>query len=110
MNSYNHYAYGSAADWVYEVAAGIKPIEEYPGFERIKIQPITTERLDWLSASVKTKYGTISSKWINEKDKIRYEIKTPSPSLIVIGDREYRVEPGEYVFYNEKEKMQMFVK
>ena len=110
MNSYNHYAYGSAADWVYEVAAGIKPIEEYPGFERIKIQPIATERLDWLSASVKTKYGTISSKWINEKDKIRYEIKTPSPSLIVIGDREYRVEPGEYVFYNEKEKMQMFVK
>lgn len=102
MNSYNHYAYGSVADWVYEAAAGIKPVEEYPGFERITIKPIATDRLDWLSASIKTKYGTVSSKWINEKDKIRYEIKTPSPSLIVIGDSEYQTEAGEYVFYKKK--------
>ena len=32
MNSFNHYAYGSVADWVYEKAAGIRPLEEYPGF------------------------------------------------------------------------------
>ena len=28
MNSYNHYAYGSVADWVYMVAAGINTVDD----------------------------------------------------------------------------------
>lgn len=35
MNSYNHYAYGSVADWVYGTAAGIKPVEEAPAMQRL---------------------------------------------------------------------------
>ena len=27
MNSYNHYAYGAVADWVYGNAAGIRPLD-----------------------------------------------------------------------------------
>ena len=28
MNSFNHYAYGAVADWVYEAAAGIQTVED----------------------------------------------------------------------------------
>ena len=28
MNSFNHYAYGSVADWIYEQAAGIRVVED----------------------------------------------------------------------------------
>lgn len=39
MNSYNHYAYGSVADWVYGTAAGIKPAQEAPGYAKAVIAP-----------------------------------------------------------------------
>lgn len=52
MNSFNHYAYGAVADWVYEAAAGIQTVEDAPGFARVKIAPQPDSRLDWLEASI----------------------------------------------------------
>ena len=52
MNSFNHYAYGSVADWIYEQAAGIRVVEEYPGFEKVRIQPKPGTQLEWLGASI----------------------------------------------------------
>ncbi len=101
MNSFNHYAYGSVADWLYEKAAGIMPVEEYPGFERIKIQPMPSRRLGWFGASIQTKYGMVRSKWIYEKEHIRYEIQTPSPARIILGEDQYSVAPGSYIFYRK---------
>ena len=36
MNSYNHYAYGAVAEWLYRYAAGIDESAEDPGFHRIR--------------------------------------------------------------------------
>ena len=98
MNSFNHYAFGSVADWVYGVACGIKTVEEKPGFEEIIIAPKPTKKLKWLSAKIETKYGTVSSAWFKEGDGFRYEITTPSPTTIIIDGKEMRVEKGSYVF------------
>ena len=99
MNSFNHYAYGSVADWVYEKAAGIQRLEEAPGFERVKIQPVADRRLGWLEASVQTIEGKISSKWMYTDDGIRYDIETAVPAEIVIGERKMNVRPGKYTFW-----------
>ena len=99
MNSFNHYAYGAVADWVYEKAAGIQRVEEAPGFERVKIQPAADRRLGWLEASVQTIEGKISSKWMYTDDGIRYDIETAVPAEIVIGERKMCVRPGEYTFW-----------
>ena len=98
MNSFNHYAYGSVADWVYEVALGIKPCEEKPGFEKIVIEPHPTDRLDWLKGSLDTKYGKIVSKWYHENGKIRYEITVPKSATIIIDGTEHSVKKGTHVF------------
>ncbi|MCL1882390.1 MAG: glycoside hydrolase family 78 protein, partial [Defluviitaleaceae bacterium] len=98
MNSFNHYAYGAAADWVYTVAAGIKTSKNHPGYARIKISPQPDPRLEWLSARLETRHGTIFSKWSYVNDKIRYEIRTPSPAEIKIGDKIYKVKKGTFVF------------
>ena len=37
MNSFNHYAYGAVADWLYGVVGGIQPSEEQPGFARFTL-------------------------------------------------------------------------
>ena len=99
MNSFNHYAYGSVADWVYEKAAGIQRLEEAPGFERVKIQPVADRRLGWLEASVQTIEGKISSKWMYTDDGIRYDIETAVPAEIVIGERKMNVGPGKYTYW-----------
>ena len=98
MNSFNHYAYGAVADWVYEVACGIKPVEEYPGFEKIIIQPTPTNKLDYLSAKIKTKYGVVSSKWYHLNGAIKYEIETPTCAKIIIDGIVHEVNKGKYSF------------
>lgn len=45
MNSFNHYAYGAVADWVFSVAAGIQPVEERPGFAAVRIESHPDRRL-----------------------------------------------------------------
>ncbi len=101
MNSYNHYAYGSVADWVYGRAAGITPVEEYPGYEKVRIAPIPDKRLDWLEAELETRHGMIRSTWKIEDALWRYEIETPVAAEIVIDGKEYPVEKGSYLFYSK---------
>lgn len=99
MNSYNHYAYGCVMDWIYEVAAGIRPVEEYPGFGRVMIRPVPDRRMGWLDVSLKTKYGTVKSGWRFLEDRVRYEIEVPVDAAVVIDGRESRVKRGKYIFY-----------
>lgn len=100
MNSYNHYAYGAVADWVYEKAAGICLLEEAPGFEKVKIRPMPDKRLGWLDASIDTRHGKVSSRWCYMEDKIRYEVAVEMPAVVEIGGREIQVQPGSYVFWD----------
>lgn len=99
MNSYNHYAYGAVADWVYEKAAGICPLEEAPGFQRVRIAPMPDKRLSWLEASIDTRHGRVSSRWSRQGCSIRYEITTPVPAEITIGGKTKHVTPGSYLFW-----------
>lgn len=99
MNSFNHYAYGAVADWVYCVAAGINTIEAFPGYEKVKIAPIPDARLDWLEASLQTRRGLIRSRWQKQEGMWRYEIETPVDALIVIDGQEHAVTAGSYLFY-----------
>ena len=96
MNSFNHYAYGSVADWVYEVGCGIKPTK--PGFDEIVIEPHPTNQLQHLTASIDTVHGIVSSKWYHSNGKIRYEITTPVDSTIIIDGVAHAVKKGSYVF------------
>ena len=101
MNSFNHYAYGAVADWVYCQAAGINTLEEYPGYEKVRIAPLPDPRLDWLEASLKTRHGLIRSRWQKQDGQWRYEIETPVETEVVITGKEYRVGAGRYLFYSE---------
>lgn len=103
MNSYNHYAYGSVASWVYEVAGGINTVKEYPGFEKVVIKPQPDKRMGYLEAKIETKKGTIRSYWeYVSENTVRYEISVPVFAEIVIDNEVYNVEKGDYIFYGNK--------
>ena len=101
MNSFNHYAYGSAIDWLYEESAGIHLLEEYPGFEKVRIEPKPDVRLGRMEASLDTRHGRITSKWCCQEDGVRYDISVPVSALICVNGEETEVGPGKYVFWSK---------
>lgn len=98
MNSFNHYAYGAVADWMYGVMAGIKPGK--PGYEHIIIQPITDKRLSYVKASLDVKYGTIVSSWRRENGKTVYSVEIPEncTAEIKLGNQTYEVHGGKHSY------------
>ena len=98
MNSFNHYAYGAVADWVYEKAAGIRVVENAPGFEKVVIAPQPDARIGRLSASIDTRHGKVSSLWYHTDGRVRYEITVPVAAEIRIDGKTYNVEKGTYLF------------
>ncbi|MGA3132087.1 MAG: family 78 glycoside hydrolase catalytic domain [Terracidiphilus sp.] len=63
MNSFNHYAYGAVADWIYRYAAGIDATPEDPGFHTVLLHPVFDARLGHLSFDYDSVYGAIHSDW-----------------------------------------------
>lgn len=110
MNSFNHYAYGSVADWVYCTAAGIQILEDFPGYERVRIAPVPDESLDWLEAALDTRNGKICSKWEKAEGSWRYEITVPVEAEIVISNEKYKVKAGTYLFYEKMKGTELYDK
>lgn len=77
MNSLNHYAYGSIVEWMYRNMCGINPLEEYPGFRRIKLKPYPDKRISRVKASLKSAAGNYESGWSYEEDGLHYSILIP---------------------------------
>ncbi|MBQ8793413.1 MAG: hypothetical protein IJZ63_01550 [Clostridia bacterium] len=76
MNSFNHYAYGAVAEWMYAYMAGIKPNEENGGFDkRFILAPIpdSQKRI----TSVKASYRGIVSEWHYEENQFVWHIVIP---------------------------------
>jgi len=59
MNSFNHYAYGSIGEWMYQYVAGISARE--PGYKKIRIWPNLTRGLAQVRAEFDSPYGKIVS-------------------------------------------------
>ena len=102
MNSFNHYAYGAVADWIFEQAVGILHDEAHPGFSELIYAPHPDKRLGWLQARLDTRHGTVSALWICQADGIRYELETPVRVKICLNGQETWAEPGKYTFWTAK--------
>ena len=99
MNSFNHYAYGAVASWMYENVAGIRIDEEKPGFENVILCPLITERLEWAEASIDTKFGTVRSKWTKDGNKTVYEFDVPNTATLILPKSgEKKLSKGSYKF------------
>jgi alpha-L-rhamnosidase len=78
MNSYNHYAYGAVADWIYRYAAGIDTVPADPGFHTILLHPNFDNRIGSLDFSYDSSYGTIHSAWSITGNKATWKLTIPA--------------------------------
>lgn len=81
MTSFNHYAYGAVADWLYGDVAGIKILPDGAGYSHISIAPIPSEKLGFVNCKVDTVKGEVVSNWYYKKDHIHYEITVPNGTV-----------------------------
>ena len=88
MNSFNHYAFGSVAQWLYEYVAGIRPLPEGAGFRRFRLEPMPNSLLAHAEASLQSPQGTISSRWalVGEKLELTFEVPFGACAEIVLPD------------------------
>jgi alpha-L-rhamnosidase len=77
MNSFNHYAYGAVADWIYRYAAGIDATPLDAGFHTIILHPVFARRLGSLDLRYQSAYGEIHSSWSVDGDKAHWTVTIP---------------------------------
>jgi alpha-L-rhamnosidase len=104
MTSFNHYALGAVADWIYQVVLGIRPAE--PGYRRILVQPVPGPGIDWARGALDSPVGRIEVSWSTGADgadggSLRLEVSIPEgvPARIVLPDgRVEEVVGGSHTF------------
>ncbi len=77
MNSYNHYAYGAVADWIYRYAAGIDVLPADAGFHTIYLHPTFDSRLGNLDFRYQSTYGEIRSSWSMKGTGVWWTVTVP---------------------------------
>jgi alpha-L-rhamnosidase len=97
MTSFNHYALGAVADWMYRVVAGLAPAE--PGYRRIRFAPRPGGGLTSARARHLTPYGEVAIAWTLEEGRLRVAMTVPFGTRAVFdpGDSEpEELEPGTH--------------
>ena len=77
MNSYNHYAYGAVADWIYRYAAGIDTTASDPGFHTIYLHPNFDSQLGSVELEYQSRFGLIRSAWSASGTQADWKITLP---------------------------------
>ena len=102
MNSFNHYSFGSVADWLITCSLGI---QAHPGIEPGKVtiapQPDTTGSLTYAKGYLDLPEGRVECGWkTDQKGKIIYEVLIPEgveARFIPYGGKERMLKPGKHV-------------
>ena len=77
MVSFNHYAYGAVAAWLYRSVAGIAPDPSDPGYGLIRFAPQPGGGLTHARAAIDTPYGTASIAWHLEASDLTIDLEIP---------------------------------
>ena len=105
--SFNHYAFGCVADWMYRNINGIVPLDA--GYRKVRIEPKLDARLTEAHRSYESVQGTISVDWrIQSRDngEAVYHLSVQIPcncqaTVVLPSGAAYDVGSGVYE-YEEK--------
>jgi len=78
MNSYNHYAYGAVADWIYRDAAGVDTTPLDAGFHTVVLHPVFDARLGHVALDYASSYGAIHSDWTVKGTTAEWHVTIPA--------------------------------
>lgn len=82
MNSLNHYAFGSIAEWMYRKLAGINQLE--PGFKKILIKPQFIKGIHSVEAAFTSVYGEIKCRSSYSGSKVKVDVEIPANTTAIL--------------------------
>lgn len=111
MNSFNHYAYGSVAEWLYGTVAGLEldPDPKSSGWRRARLAPRppihpglpAQPLLSQASARLQSVSGLYEVSWVIEGNRFRFDARVPAGATACVelpdGSRE-EVAAGKHQF------------
>lgn len=79
MNSLNHYSYGAIASYIWKSLAGIRPVEEYPGYQKAVIMPHINMQIGYLDAEYESAAGMYRIFWeVKDSHHIHLKVSVPA--------------------------------
>jgi alpha-L-rhamnosidase len=99
MTSFNHYALGAVADWIYQVIAGIQPSS--PGYDTIRLAPTPGPGLDWAKGALETRRGRVECGWRRIENGYMIEVVVPEgiPAELRLPDGTVQmIPPGSHTY------------
>ncbi len=82
MTSFNHYAFGSVADWMHQTIGGISPAEA--GYRRLRFGPVPGRGVTSASCSLRTPYGLAACRWSLVDQEMTLEVDVPPNTSAVV--------------------------
>ena len=78
MNSFNHYAYGAIAEWMFSHQLGIQRDEDHPAYKHILLQPKVGGKETFARGGFETPYGRVESGWEKTAEGYVYRVTIPA--------------------------------
>ncbi|KAI1491091.1 extracellular glycosyl hydrolase family 78 protein [Biscogniauxia mediterranea] len=75
MTSFNHYAFGSVANWIFQVIGGLAPAE--PGWRTVRVAVVPGANITHAKASFLSPYGTVATDWHVDGDGFHLKLVVP---------------------------------
>ena len=78
MNSFNHWAFGSVGEWMFQSIVGIQPDERSPAWKHFVIRPRPGGGVTWAEGRYDSIRGLIASDWKIEKGGLALAVTIPA--------------------------------
>ena len=90
MNSFNHWAFGAAGEWVWRELAGLNPDDDQPGYKHFLIRPRPCGDLAWVKSRYDSIHGPITTAWklADGRFELRVEIPANTTATVYVPARD----------------------
>jgi alpha-L-rhamnosidase len=75
--SLNHVNLGAVLSFLHRYVAGIRTLDDGPGYRRFRIQPVLGGDLTWVRAAHDCPYGRVESSWRIEGNRFLLDVVVP---------------------------------
>lgn len=72
-----HNCYNGTGSWFYQAVGGIHPLEDFPAYRKVRIEPQIPEGVTWAKTVKETPYGRLSVNWKLTNGKMEMEVEVP---------------------------------